>query len=625
MIAHRGTYNSILDINVPIVKDSYEFNTKNAPLEIIGSMLKGEAITIVGDYDADGVTASGVMFTGLNALKRLLMAPDARMKAYLKEKLGMSDDDIKNIDPNKIAACKIKVRIPKRYSEGYGMKAPMIDEFAPGLIITVDNGISALEAVKAAKEKGFKVIVTDHHAVTRDENGDLILPDADCIINPHIEEALGLPGYDFYDYCGAGVALKLIEEMIGSEHPVMNTLYSYAAMGTTADVMPMLGDNRNIYNAGVNAIINKNTTLGVMALMAASGVSVDDYRALCVSFKTRYASVLKKIFPSMSQQGADEFFKRMALTSLLSNETLGFSVAPRINAPGRIGTPQAPDGDRGAERSLLCLLQNKDPVEARKLAEELSKANEDRKNVSKEMLMKCEACLAKMGMQNDCPIVAYLPDCKSGIIGLVAGDLCQKYGVPVIVFNGHGEACHGSARSPDGANIKALLDECRELLVAYGGHAGAAGITIDEKNIDLLRDKLRNICTREEIKPVVDGNKYYDVEIDAADVPDVAVILSALAPFGEGFPEPTFYIRNFNVREMRVLGSSHIKLTGDSCSAIGFGLADNPDNLKYVQNLKKCDLIGHINFNCFRGNATPQITIDCFPEVECKAIEENER
>ena len=190
----------------------YAFDLKNAVEIILQAIANGEKITIVGDYDVDGICAVAILVT---ALRENGVEPD--------------------------------VIFPLRFSEGFGVNLAMIDRIQSGLVITVDNGIAAIEAMAAAKEKGLKRIVTDHHEPVVVDN-KIILPDADCIINPHIERLTGRGGYDFHHYCGSGVSLKLGEALLeGKPAKTIGRLYTFAMIATVADVVPLVEDNRNIY------------------------------------------------------------------------------------------------------------------------------------------------------------------------------------------------------------------------------------------------------------------------------------------------------------------------------------------------------------------------------------------
>ena len=613
-VQKRGTYTRVEDFIKPSVvntKHPYQFDVKNAPDLLLKAMLDGQRITIIGDYDCDGICASAISFRGFNRLKEMLIAyKDEKARQALPAgaadhlikltKSAFQCDDTQAHDilcnQNRASGAIVKIRIPHRYTEGYGMKESMVDEVPSGVLFTVDNGIAAAGAIQKANDKGLTTIVTDHHSlpVTKSLqyiNGEMVevnqhvIPPAHCLINPHMEETMNEPGhYDFYDYCGAGVALKIVESLIAPDQRMMDECYAFAAIATVADVMPMIEDNRNIFERGIEAMKRRHITEGLAALLEVSKV---DMRHLPEDLPTHV---------------------------LITSDTMGFTLGPKINAAGRVGTanPASQGGDRGAERALRCLLAT-DYRMAKDLAQELHDANEVRKEISKEMQMKCELIIEREGMQNDCPLVVHIPDCGAGVIGLVAGYLCEKYKVPAIVFNTQGDVCKGSARSPEGINIKALLDDCQHLLVAYGGHPGAAGITILEESIDKLRNMLYNICKTQGYTSLRTDFVPYDLEIQARDIQhNLDVLTNKLAPFGEQNPEPIFLVRNFPLQDAKVLSEKHLKLIGNGASAIGFFMAEDNNIMNHVDTAKTVDLLGTISYNCFRGEGTPQLSIQEF-------------
>lgn len=610
-IEKRGTYTKVEDLINPSVVNTahpYLFDLKNAPELLLKSMLNGQPIAIFGDYDVDGVCGCAISYRGFNRFKEMLVAykneqtrramPTAVTQHLLKLTQNAFQCDKTKAheilcNENNASAVRVRVRIPHRYTEGYGMKESMVDEVSSGVLFTVDNGIAAATAIQKANAKGLTTIVTDHHSMpvvksTQVVNGEAvevnqhIMPAAHCLINPHVEEAMNEPGhYDFYDYCGASVALKVIESLIEPDKRMVNECYAFAAIATVADVMPMIEDNRNIFNRGIEAIKNRQITPGLAALLEVSKINV-------------------KHLPD-----------NLPTHTLITSDTMGFTIGPKINAAGRVGTshPSSMGGDRGAERALRCLLAT-DYRMAKDLAMELHEANENRKAISKEMQMKCEVIIEQNGMQNDCPLVVHIPECGAGVIGLIAGYLCEKYQVPAIVFNGEGDHCKGSARSPEGMNIKEMLDECQDLLLAYGGHPGAAGITISEESIDKLRNALYNVCQERGYTSLRTDTIPYDLEIDAKDIQhNLDVLTNKLAPFGLKNQEPVFLVRNFQIKDVVVLGEKHLKLMGNGASAIGFFLAEDSAIMNHIDSVNRCDMLGTISYNCFRGNGTPQLSI----------------
>lgn len=549
----RGTATSIADFYRPGITDTdrpYEFNCKNAPEIITNAIQSKQNITIIGDYDCDGVCATAILATALREL---------------------------GAEPT--------LRLPLRFTEGYGMKASMVDEIESGLIITVDNGIAAHDAIRAARDKGLDIIITDHHLPTI-KNGEIVLPDADCIINPHLEEAKQEGGYTFYDYCGAGVALKIAEKLLGKDHAILDRLYAFAAIATVADVMPLVEDNRNIYIRGAKAISNGNITKGLQQLFELN--------------KINYRDIPDGIAPHF----------------ILSGDIMGYKIGPCINAASRMA-------DDGASRALDCILSDDSSMTAIQRAADLIDINEDRKELTNSESSLINEYIKTHGVE--CPVIIHLPDSGPGIIGLHAGKICEDYKTPAIVINGHGDKCKGSCRAPLGVNMKQMLDEVSDCMVTYGGHAGAAGLTIREDKIDELRERLQQYCRDNGIEPDTDDTQYYDLEIDECDFAAISFELQQLAPFGEGNPEPVFAVHFTAKEQPKILGGKHLKLNGENACAIGFNMATNGETPSCIGEGQECLLVGTIGYNCFRGNVTPQLSIQLIPEDQCITHDTPER
>ncbi len=537
----------------PSADKKYRFDLKDVPDRIKTTISKGEKITVIGDYDVDGVCASAIMATAIREL-----------------------------------GGNVTIRLPLRFSEGYGMKPSMVDEIASGLVLTVDNGITAHEAVKAAKAKGLEVVVTDHHGVSKEmvptikdglvcQEERVVLPEADCIINPHVEETLGIEGsYDFYDYCGAGVALKIAEAVLGEKHPVMDKLYAYAALATVADVMPLVEDNRNIVIRGIGAMARGEVSPGLYQLLAQNKIDL--------------SSVPETVPPHC----------------YITSDTLGYKIAPCINAASRLL-------DDGAYKALTCLLADKNST-GLAAALDLIKLNEQRKLITEQEQKQVADIVGKMKPEDRRSLVVYLKDCAPGIIGLHAGRLCEQYGVPVVVIGGEGDKCKGSCRSPENANIKSLLDSCQDLLIGYGGHPGAAGLTISESKIDELRDRIEAECIKRDIVPQLSDAIEYDVVVPSSEIGEAIRAIENLAPFGMGNPEPVVCVPDCAIEEARILGGKHLKIDG-TISAIGFNMCDGSFDTSQLES-GSCSLVGTLGYNCFRGDAKPQLQIIGLPKED---------
>ena len=538
-IIKRGTAQTVADLRAqrPGIDNTdhpYAFDLKNSVEIIQKAIADGEHITIIGDYDADGICASAIMAT---ALKQLGVNPD--------------------------------VRLPLRFTEGYGMNPVMVDEIESGLVITVDNGIAAHEAISAAKAKGLTVLVTDHHEPVID--GDkIILPEADCVINPHVERLSGQGGYDFHGYCGAGIALKLAERLLeGKPAQIIDRLYPFAMIATVADVMPLVEDNRNIYKRGAKNVQLGNMTTGLAQLFAMNKVNTQDIPA------------------------------GFAPHQVITADQIGFRIGPCINAASRMS-------DDGAMLAYRCLTSDGSNREARGIAEQLVNINDKRKTITASERAEIERQIDALKVK--CPIVIYLPDSAPGIIGLHAGWIAENYGVPAIVICGHGDKCKGSARSVEGAHMKNLADECAELLEEHGGHEGAAGLTIREENIPAFREKFTEVCIVHGVHPVIHTDIECDLVISEKDVAKTLQELKAMEPFGEGNPQPVICVKDFRPRDVKTMAGKHGKWIGEGIEVIKWGAVE--EGMPEIDPDTPVAVVGTLGYNFFRGNASHQMIAD---------------
>lgn len=447
-----------------------------------------EPITVVGDYDVDGVCATAIMVQGLR----------------------------------KFTGKEIKYRLPKRFSEGYGLSTKIIDEIDEGVVITVDNGIAAVDAIKKAKEKGLTVIVTDHHLPVRDAEEKVVLPIADVLVDPNAEEK---SSYKYY--CGAAIAYRLVRELNeGQENPDLLVL---ASIATVADVMDLTGANRILVKTGLDAINQGHGVPGLRALL-----------------------------------------EQIQLTTHITEEDYGFKIGPIINASGRLY-------DEGAERVLRVLLA--DQVNQKEV-QDLIEAN----NVRKEKVAQAMP-IAERLIRNK-PIVIYHPSFGEGIIGLIAGNLQEKYHCPVIVFtktaNGN---LKGSGRSVPGVHLKKALDHIQDTMIGYGGHEGAAGILIAAGALNTFSDAFaREIehWTPEEI-----NLDRYDLDLTRKNLKNICEELKVYAPFGQGNPRPVLRIPFHAERESyrRIGDGSHFILRGKTMSIMGFSMASRYEEAGFPKDI----------------------------------------
>jgi single-stranded-DNA-specific exonuclease len=438
---------------------------------------RGELIAIYGDFDADGVTGTALLAETLSGL-------GARVVPY----------------------------IPHRVDEGYGLNGGAIKRLGgrgASLIVTVDCGTRAVHEVDHARRLGLDVIVTDHHSLTNQ------LPAAVAVLNTRREDC----AYPFKGLSGVGVAFKLAQALLlvndqlplpsQSPSPQVEQLLDLVALGTVADLSPLVGENRDLVKKG----------LVQLALASRPGI-----RALLQEADVEPGSI--------------------------TAATIGYVLGPRLNAAGRM------------DHAMLSfrLLTASSPVRARELAQVLEERNRARRESTACTL---QAARAQVEEQRDQPLLfAAADDYHEGVLGLAAQRLCDEFYRPVIVTKMGEEESVSSARSVDEFNITAALDECASLLKRYGGHARAAGFTVRNENLQALRAKLSLIAAERlagtELRPTLDIDS--EIPLDGLK-PEHFYLCQQLEPLGQGNPEPLFLSRGVSVRESRVVGDKHLKLS----------------------------------------------------------------
>ena len=391
----------------------------------------------------------------------------------------------------------VRVYTPNRIEEGYGLNRRIVEEaesFGAGVLITCDNGIASLDEVAYAKDLGLSVIVTDHHEPQ--EGG---IPAADAVIDPKQADC----PYPYDGICGAVVALKLMQLLyrrLGrDEDALLQKMLPYAAIATVADVMDLAEENRVIVRLGLEALSHTEND-GLKALIRAQGLEGRPITAYHI----------------------------------------GFVIGPCFNAAGRLETVQP-------ARQLLEAKGEK----AEALAGELILLNQERQRLTNEGLVRAESILAQASPERI--LVVHLPEVHESVAGIVAGRIKEKYHRPALVITGKGDACKGSGRSVEIYNLFEHLEACSDLLTRFGGHAMAAGFSLPEENIALLKERLngQSGLTEEDLIPVV--------ELDAAMPPEYATVerireWDALAPFGKAFARPLFGRSGLELLGIRVLG-----------------------------------------------------------------------
>jgi single-stranded-DNA-specific exonuclease len=395
-----------------------------------------------------------------------------------------------------------RVRLPNRFVDGYGLTPPIVAELAAAgaqVIITADCGSTAHAAADLARELGVDLIITDHHQCPTE------LPDAFALINPWRLDC----GYPCDYLCGAGVAFKLVQALADALLPrgraEMESLLDLVAVATVADIMPLLGENRRLVLAGLN-IMNAFPRPGVRALIETSGLKPGDVDAAA----------------------------------------LGFRVAPRVNAAGRLDDPSI----------AYRLLMSDSYEEAFALAAQINVLNEERQALTRVYEAQAHELVQKQFESGEYALVCGGEDWPGGIVGLVAGKLAQAYNRPTLVYRTYEGMASGSGRSIPGFNLLAALQTCDDVFDRYGGHQAAAGFSLPAERVDELTERfqlaVREMLPSERLEPVLWIDGYLKPETICY---DFARSLERLAPFGAGFQYPTFAARDMRLTESRQLGN----------------------------------------------------------------------
>lgn len=429
--------------------------------------------------------------------------------------------------------CGIKSRIftPDRIEEGYGLNRRIVDEAAAekaSFLITCDNGIAALEEVRYARERGLPVIVTDHHEIQKE------LPEADAVVDPKREDC----SYPFKGLCGAGVAFQLISalyEKMGISAEKREELLEYVAIATVADVMELQGENRVLVKAGLRKLVGTKN-VGLRALLDVQGLSGRDIKAYHI----------------------------------------GFVLGPCFNAAGRINTVE----------KAFALLKETDSRKALELAEELKEINETRKQMTEEAAEAAFELLEQGGKTGQPVYILHLPECHESLVGIVAGRIKEAYHHPVIVFTSVGEGLvKGSGRSIESYHMFEGLMACSDLMVRFGGHRMAAGMTMRQENLPELERRLNEKASLqpEDFIPVLN----IDVPLPVGHVSEKLIAdLEVLEPFGCGNPKPLFAEQHFRIlraarrgKRANVLTMKVANETGTTIDAICFDDIDRFEKL----------------------------------------------
>ena len=477
----------------------------------------GEKIAVYGDYDCDGVTSTVILYSYLQSM-----------------------------------GADVCYYIPDRLDEGFGMNRGAVDhlhEQGVTLIITVDNGTSALDEVAYAGELGMDVVVTDHHIPGPE------LPKAVAVVNPHRPDYVG-----FNQLCGAGVALKLTAALDGGSYEmVLESFAPLAAIGTIGDVVPLVGENRTLVRRGMQ-LMPMSESAGLQALITAAGLNGGE----------------------------------------LTAGKIAFGLCPRINAAGRMGDA----------RLAAKLLLSEEEDEAAEMAEQLCLLNQNRRDQEEEILRAVEQQIEQNPeLLLDRVLVLSAPGLNHGVVGIVASRVLTLYGKPCFILSEEGELAVGSGRSIGNFGLFDAVYACRQLLERYGGHKLAAGLTLKTENIPAFLAAMNHYAAAEfDRMPVV--QTVIDRRLRAADIELSSVeLLECLEPFGEGNPQPVFLMRDCMVEGVTPLsGGKHIKLRvafeGRSVFVLCFRMT--PEQFIYPKG-SMIDLLVCLEVNSFRDTKSISI------------------
>lgn len=400
--------------------------------------------------------------------------------------------------------------IPDRIVDGYGVNERLVHQAKKDgidTLLTCDNGIAAFREIALAKELGMTVIITDHHEVPYEEqeDGSRIhqIPPADAVVNPKQPDC----NYPYKNLCGAAVAFKLIQMLyrqMGFSDREAFTYLENAAFATVGDVMNLQGENRILVKEGLKAL-NQTQNYGMRALAAKNQIPLGTIKAYHI----------------------------------------GFVLGPCLNASGRLDT---------AKRALQMLLAE-DEYQAAEYAGDLYDLNVSRKELTEQGVQQAKEFVEHMGLKKDKVLVIYLPDCHESLAGIIAGRIREQYNRPVFVLTKSGDGVKGSGRSIEQYSMYEEMSKCRELFTKYGGHPMAAGLSMPEEHVELLRLRLNEnaVLTEEDLR----GKIIIDVPMPLSYISkELIEELNILEPFGKSNEKPVFADRDIEILSVRILGKN---------------------------------------------------------------------
>lgn len=519
--------------------DPYMLKDMDKAIDLIIETIQNNGeIRIFGDYDQDGIASVMTLLDGL---------------------LFYYDN--------------ISYDIPHRVEDGYGISDNMSEKAIAdkvSLVITCDNGITGFDQVRKLKENDIKVIVTDHHQIEKKDNDgwvDQILPDADCVINPHRLDS----SYPFKDLCGAGVAFKLMQALymkLEGDFEYLFSLLEYVAMGTVCDIVSLTDENRIYVIEGLKRL-NSTEKYAIKALLEEAGWKKE-----------------------------------------INEYTLGFIIGPLMNATGRLSTAKL----------AIELLMEEDIDKIHEYAKELVDLNNKRKSLTEEGINICIKIAEDNSYEKDDVIVIYEPSIDESICGIVAGRIKEKYYRPTIILTNSSKdgILKGSGRSIETYNMHDAIVPFDEKLESFGGHPMACGLSIKLDTLDEFREFLneKSNLSKKDLEEVIN----IDTQIRLSNLSlEFAESLERLRPFGKDNPRPVFANKGVDIADVEMIGKDkrtmRMKLfqNGNYYNAIKFNAVDDYEylSLKFDGNIKsnKIDIVYYPDVNEFRGNRTLQIKL----------------
>ena len=505
--------------------DPFLFRDMNkAIVRLKKAMKNGEKILVIGDYDVDGVCGTALFMRVVSNL-----------------------------------GAKVNYYIPNRFKEGYGVSTEGVDLAAKSgttLIITVDSGITAFEEANYAKNKGIDFIITDHHEPQSD------IPDALAVLNPKVKSST----YPFRELAGVGVMFKLLQALYIDMDMNMDDLYEeldLVALGTAADVVPLIEENRILTKFGIERM-KETANTGLAALIEVSG----------------------------SRRGK------------INSNNIIHILAPRLNAPGRLSS---------ASKTVELLISD-NWLNALKIADEIEKENAARRKMNDLVFVEADSMIHSIPLEDrENGIVLASENWHQGVIGIAASRIVEKYNYPTILISLEDVLGKGSARSIKEFDICAAISECEDILETYGGHKYAVGMTINGNNIEEFKSRFSKIVKRELPSGIPKASIMIDTEIDiSSHDQNMIKFLDKLSPFGENNPIPIFLTRNlYTVNDSRIVGNNHLKFKVTNgivtFDAIAFNMGKYKDRVK--SNSAPLEILYYVEENVWMGRKNIQLVV----------------